>query len=420
LRASLIVPVWNGASVIGPCLDAVFARSGSSLVEVVCVDNASLDDSAALIRTRHPAARLLTQPTNLGFAGGVNVGIDATRGDVLVLLNQDTLVEDGWLDALLDGLRRQPRFGIAGATILDAGGRVSHAGAFVRRPDAEGVHVTTTNGDAEPKAVDYVTGAVMAITRDAWNAIGRFDEGYYPAYYEDCDYCYRAARRGIATAYVPAARVVHLQGGARATTDPIRTLANHHFVRYRFVAKHWEDEALPELFATERAALDADRDFDRILGRLVAARTLLRRLDEVLACRSRDLDVTVDPVRRRQLQGGLAALLKAGLAAAERPGMAAVRDPTSPPPGSVADLKRKEATILAHLQRRREDDRAAPVARRWLRRFVLQPWRVLAGHDAALLAELAALQRARLDALEATPPDPRLRLLRTLAEYDDG
>ena len=89
-----------------------------------------------------------------------------------------------------------------GATILDAQGGIDHAGAFVRRPDAEGIHVTTAAAAAAnaPHAVDYVTGAVMAISRPTWDAVGRFDEGYYPAYYEDCDYCYRASARGIRSA----------------------------------------------------------------------------------------------------------------------------------------------------------------------------------------------------------------------------
>jgi GT2 family glycosyltransferase len=413
MRASVIVPVWNGSTVIGPCLDAVFARSGTWLTEVLCVDNASSDDSAALIRTRHPGARLLDQPVNLGFAGGVNAGIDAAAGDVLVLLNQDTIVEAGWLDALIDGLQERAAFGIAGATILDPGGDLNHAGAFVRHPDAAGVHVTTLSS-GPPHVVDYVTGAAMAITRTTWDAVGRFDEGYYPAYYEDADYCYRASHHGIRTAYVPAARVVHLQVSTQPACEPIRVATNHHFVRYRFVAKHWEAGALAEFFAAEHAALDADSDFGRVVGRVLAARDLLRRLDDALACRQRDLATAVAPARRRQLQVGFATLLRSAMVVAERQGAAPTGEPDRRPRGEIED---EEVAILQHLRRHHDNDLATPPLQRFLRALLLQPFRVLTGREHALLARLAALQRARLDALEVETAG--LRLLRILAEYDE-
>ena len=259
-------------------------------------------------------------------------------------------------------------------------------------------------------------GAVMAITRATWDAVGRFDEGYYPAYYEDCDYCYRATRRGIRTAHVPAARVVHLQDGTRLASDPIRVAANHHFVRYRFVAKHWESEALAEFFPAEHARLETPTDFDRLIQHVLAARTLLRRLDDVLACRQRDLDARPDLARRAQLQAGFAGLLASGMAAAEHADAAASAASASGSRRSLAEVKEEEAAILRHLQRRRDD---APALRRWLRTLLVRPLRVLTGREHALLVELAGLQRARLDALEAEPPDPRLRLLRILAEYDE-
>jgi len=397
MRASVIVPVWNGASVVGECLDAVYARSGSRLAEVVCVDNASDDDSAATITARHPAARLLAQPVNLGFAGGVNVGADAAGGDVLVLLNQDTLVEPGWLDALLDGVGGDgARFGIAGATILAADGALDHAGAFVRRPDAEGIHVTTPPADgAAPRAVDYVTGAVMAITRRTWDAVGRFDEGYYPAYYEDCDYCYRATSRGIRTAWVPAARVVHLRDGSRRPRDPIRVAADHHFVRYRFVAKHWDAAALAEFFAAEETTLATDTDFARVVGRVLAARALGRRLDDVLASRARDLDAAPSPGRRQQLQLGLASLVHGAMTGAER---VANADGAAPPPAVV------------------EPEAAVPDWKQRVRRRLLRELGAVSGDEHARLREQLASAESRIAALEAR--DAAVRVLRVLAEYD--
>jgi hypothetical protein len=283
------------------------------------------------------------------------------------------------------------RFGIAGATILAADGALDHAGAFVRRPDAEGIHATTAPADAAtPRAVDYVTGAVMAITRRTWEAVGRFDEGYYPAYYEDCDYCYRASSRGIRTAHVPAARVVHLRDGARHPRDPIRAAADHHFVRYRFVAKHRDAPALAEFFAAEREALAADRDFTGLAGRMLAARDVRRRLDDVLASRLRDLDANPAPARRRQLQLGLATLVRSAMAAAE------TAETDTSATSSVLD-------VAGGLRAARDAWSSAPRWRRWLRRLVLGRARVVTEHEHALVLELLGRHDGRLGALETAP-----------------
>ncbi|MBN1247210.1 MAG: glycosyltransferase, partial [Anaerolineae bacterium] len=85
MQTSVIVPVWNGSADIEACLKAVYEHSGGELLEVICLDNASEDDSVERIRKHFPQVRLLQQPINLGFAGGVNVGVDAARGDLLVL-----------------------------------------------------------------------------------------------------------------------------------------------------------------------------------------------------------------------------------------------------------------------------------------------------------------------------------------------
>ena len=182
MEMSIIIPVWNGAAVVPDCLDAVYAHSGGALLEVICVDNASRDGSGDLIADAYPQVRLIRQPVNLGFAGGVNAGIEAARGSVFVLLNQDCVVQPGWLDALLHAFQARPECGIAGGTILDQDGVVDHAGAMIRRPDAIGVHLTDV-GDGQPRTVEYVTGTVFAIRRQTWDVVGRFDEGFYPAYY---------------------------------------------------------------------------------------------------------------------------------------------------------------------------------------------------------------------------------------------
>ncbi|GIV68453.1 glycosyltransferase family 2 protein [Caldilinea sp.] len=144
MLTSVIIPVWNGEAVLAECLRAVFTHAGEHGLEVICVDNASIDGSAALIRSQFPEVKLLPQPVNLGFAGGVNVGMAAASGEVFVLLNQDCLVAPGWLDGLHATLREQANCGIVGAVLEDANGAINHAGAFITRPLGYGRHRTET------------------------------------------------------------------------------------------------------------------------------------------------------------------------------------------------------------------------------------------------------------------------------------
>lgn len=305
MRASVVIPVWNGGAVIEPCLQAVFASSGGELEEVICVDNASADDSAARIAARFPQVALLRQSVNLGFAGGANAGIAAARGDAFVLLNQDCLPEAGWLRAVGAAFEACPHAGIAGCTILNADGSIDHAGARMTRPSAYGEHLTDV-GDGRPRAVDYVTGAAFAIRRAAVDAIGTFDEAYYPAYYEEADLCYRARAHGLDVIYTPGARIRHLRSSTEAHRAPIKHAANQHRQRLRFVLKHWSLEELIAFFAREHEAATGEPALHQSIGRVLAARHTLRNLDAILAARARDLGAQTSPAQRRLMEVGLA------------------------------------------------------------------------------------------------------------------
>jgi len=312
MRATVIIPIWRGTPVIAQCLDAVYRHSGSALHEVICVDNASPDGAGDLVASRYPAVRLLRQPVNLGFAGGVNVGIANATGDLLVLLNQDCLPGAGWLDALRAGLEERPGAGIAGALLYDATGQLNHVGAFVRRPDAIGAHITAPPGPG-PFPADYVTGALFAILRTTQSRVGDFDEGFYPGYYEESDYCYRARRLGIETILVPGATATHLLSGAEWQRDPLRHTADQHRSRYRFVSKHFHARDLAEFFQAELDSLTRESYFDQCAGRALGARETLRQMSDLVARMSLEQGGTVAPERVTQLRVGFANVLRASL-----------------------------------------------------------------------------------------------------------
>jgi len=435
MLASVVIPVWNGASVVGDCLAALYAHAGDRLLEVICVDNASQDNSAALIADLYPQVRLIHQPVNLGFAGGVNAGVEAARGEVFCLVNQDCLVAPGWLAALLQALDARPGIGVAGCTILNADGSLNHTGATIRRPDAYGSHRVAPGGD-EPQPADFVTGAAMAIRRRTWEAVGRFDEGFYPGYYEDADYCYRARRRGFEVVYVPQARATHLLSSEAWRADLLKHSANQHRARYRFVGKHFDLDELVAFFEAERASAETEPYLDQAAGRLLAARDTLRALPDILERRRADLASVLPAAGRRQLQVGLTGVLRRSLVTAQRLSLVGLGE--SPleawralqtelegrlneqfrGQGSVARLpleteaSRQADRTVQELQQRQHDllarihfrapaaDEPEPTWRRLLRLFVLRPLSFLIGRDYFLHAQLSALQVARLDAMQ--------------------
>ena len=252
MKASVIIPVWNGEPVIDACLQALAAQQDERLIEVICVDNASPDNSAALIAQRHPTVRLLREPINLGFAGGCNRGIAAAQGDVIILLNQDAFVQPGWLAALLQALAA-PQVGVVGCKILYPDGKtIQHAGGWMEWPLALGHH----HGDGEldqgqwdqTREVEWVTGAALAIHRPVLDQVGGLDEGFFPGYFEDADLCLRVNAAGYAIVYAAEALVWHLESSSQP--NRLATAQAYQRGRLRFLLKQmpparWLAEFVP-------------------------------------------------------------------------------------------------------------------------------------------------------------------------------
>jgi GT2 family glycosyltransferase len=332
LRASVIIPLWNGAGDIAACLDALLAQAGVD-VEVVVVDNGSEDDGAALVAARYPAVRLLRNDRNLGFAGGCNVGLRAARGDALVLLNQDTEVQPGWLAALLTALDA-PDVGIAGSVARYPDGAVQHAGGTV---DARGEARHLTAPVSELRDVDFVTGASLAISRRAYAAVGPLDEVFSPAYFEDVDWCYRARRAGFRVVLAPRSVLVHKEVSAGAGEGHAARYGYHRH-RLRFVLKHWSPEALRASFLpAERAWLDGLGEGSEGLVAALRHAYLYHLLHpaDVVRWRARTFDVPPP-------EAGVVDVLLALRARLPRAGL------------DRPEARAREAALLAELRERRE------------------------------------------------------------------
>jgi len=239
---SVIVPLWNGEKWIRACLSSLAGqRIGAPFaLEVVVVDNGSHDNSLALVETNFPEVRLIRNGRNLGFAGGCNVGMAAATGEILVLLNQDTQAQSGWLAGLVAALA-EPGVGIAGSLALLADGTtVQHAGGAVDWPLGMARHLGY--GEAVQKRwrsageAQFVTGASLALRREVLERIGPLDEAFWPGYYEDVDFCWRARAAGYSIRYAPDSVLIHAEGGS--FTDSVFTAWARLRGRLRFCAKH--------------------------------------------------------------------------------------------------------------------------------------------------------------------------------------
>jgi GT2 family glycosyltransferase len=237
---SAVVVNWNGGHDLAACLTALAAQDWPP-ADVIVVDNASTDDSLAVLRA-FPWVRVVASERNLGFAGGANTGINAGSSQLVATLNPDVTPRPGWARALTTAFAAMPDLGAAGGKLLYPDQRtIQHAGGQL----ADSTLIASHRGRGEPDdgqyetaaEVDFLTGGALMLRRAALDRVGLFDEAFYPAYYEDVDLCVRLRDAGWKVIYLPAAVGLHGESGSMDTAS----LAYYQMIhegRLRFAAKH--------------------------------------------------------------------------------------------------------------------------------------------------------------------------------------
>ena len=210
LTSSLIIVNYNGRQHLQRCLPSVLQAGPPS--EVIVVDNASSDGSAEYVVTMFPQVRLIRNEANLGFGHGANLGAREARGHCLVFLNPDTVVEPGWLEALVAALQAHPEAGLVTSRVLLLAdpARINTCGNEVH---VSGLTLCRGLGQerstlALPHEVGAVSGAAFAIRREGFQALGGFDESFF-MYMEDTDLSWRARLAGQRCLCIPASNVRH-------------------------------------------------------------------------------------------------------------------------------------------------------------------------------------------------------------------
>ncbi|MEV4630279.1 glycosyltransferase family 2 protein [Micromonospora sp. NPDC049523] len=251
--ATAVVVTYNSANHIDDCLAAL---AQADLV-VRVVDNNSADRTVALVTERFPKVEVIANPANVGFAAAVNQGLTGVDTDVVLLVNPDCVLPAATARELVRTVRARPDVGIAGPRLRDQAGRIAisahpfeslssvlasrFGGALLpvalrrllsgsRRRRA----YDACTGPAAPMAVDWLSGACLAVRTRLMREIGGLDEGYF-MYYEDEELCLQTWRRGAAVVYVPTVEAMHVGG---ASSGPGATSPHLYRSMLRFFARH--------------------------------------------------------------------------------------------------------------------------------------------------------------------------------------
>jgi N-acetylglucosaminyl-diphospho-decaprenol L-rhamnosyltransferase len=234
---SVVMVVYMTGEVLRDSIALVLADP--TVGEFVIVDNGSPPEVAEQLRAlrrKYPRVRLVQGQGNVGFARGANLGAQVARGQHLVFLNPDALVQPDCIRLLIDATQGQPSPCIVGACVLNPdgseqrGGRrgevtpvttlmtLTHLALNVRGLRRFEIHREDEPSPVEPVPVQTISGACFYVSRTDFEALGGFDEGFF-LHVEDIDFCWRARQQGGSVLFHPSARVVHL--GSTSQTHPM-------------------------------------------------------------------------------------------------------------------------------------------------------------------------------------------------------
>lgn len=251
MRLSIIIVSYNAPGDLERCLESLQRAPPSTAHDITVVDNASTEGRLDVIRARWPNVQIIELDRNRGFAAGNNAGIRATRGDLLLLLNSDTVVPPGALDTLVARLEAHPAAAAAGPRLIDGTGRAELSFGPMISPVGElrqkAIGALYNAGIApiagwvermtrQEQYVDWVSGACLLVWRADAGAVGLLDERFF-LYTEDVDFCAALRARGRRILLAPASEVTHLRGRSRASA-PTTMHAAYRRSQLAFYEKH--------------------------------------------------------------------------------------------------------------------------------------------------------------------------------------
>lgn len=258
-KAAAVIINRNTRELLRDCLESIKLQEFEGGISVWVVDNGSTDGSPEMVLRDFPGMNVVWNNGNTGYSKACNQGVAATVEPYAVIMNSDTTLACDTFARVIGYLEGHPGAGIAAPLIRNPDGTVqfscrefpSMKTAFVhaflglfKSDNAESVSYKQMSWDhASVRDVDWVSGAFMALSREAFDRIGGFDEKYF-MYVEDVDICWRMWQSGRSVAFVPRGEVVHHIGMSSQRT-PARMVFHHHRSMLRFHRRTYEGPARP-------------------------------------------------------------------------------------------------------------------------------------------------------------------------------
>ncbi len=251
---SACIVTYNVEKYADKCLSSLLSYTSPALdLEILVIDNHSSDHTVAMIRDKYPQIDLIASEKNLGFSAANNVLLKKCRGDYILLLNPDTIVEKDSLDMLVDYLKTHPECGIIGPKLLNEdrslqnglrkfpnawvsfikSSPLKHLKIFKRCVDQRHMRHYDLN---QSGIVDQVSGAAFMFSRPVFNKLGLLDSQFY-IYFEEVDYCKRAYLEGLNVYYLAEAQIIHF-GGKSANSANAKMMYIYLHSQLKYFKKH--------------------------------------------------------------------------------------------------------------------------------------------------------------------------------------
>lgn len=219
-KVSIIIPVYNQIHYTYACLESILKNTKNTLYEIIIANDCSTDITTDIDKFVENI-KIVTPKENLRFLRNCNNAAKFAKGEYILFLNNDTQVQENWLDSLVELIESDDSIGMVGSKLVYPDGRLQEAGGIIW-DDASGWNFGRLSDPQSSeycyvKECDYISGASMMIKHELWNEIGGFDDRFAPAYYEDTDLAFEVRKHGYKVMLQPSSVVVHFEGISNGT-----------------------------------------------------------------------------------------------------------------------------------------------------------------------------------------------------------
>ena len=214
---SIVIVSFNTKKILKNCLNSIFQNKFKGELEVIVIDNNSLDGSSLMVKEEFKEVILVKNKENVGFAKAVNQGIKKSKGNFVLFLNSDIIVKENSLNLLFDFAKDKDDLGVLGGRLLNKEGSIQ--GSCYHLPTLWRTIINSESllkyapKEEIPIEVEVAIGAVFLIPREIIKKVGLLDERYF-IYFEDLDYCRRIKKAGFKAFYLPKAEFIHFHGAS--------------------------------------------------------------------------------------------------------------------------------------------------------------------------------------------------------------